>query len=243
MSSVFGAPVALSEELGQGSKQLTLTYAVSRSGTLAYVPADLASGGRLVWRDRRGRELDSITEPGLYLNPELSPDGERLTVSRIDPDSGARDIWLIDLARNVSSRLTFDRAFENSAVWAPSGNRIAFNSNRTGVFNMYERSATSAASATRLLESDTDHAPLDWSSDGRHLVYLAFRDGKRDVHVLPLSGSGEPFEFLSSEYEEYQAQLSPDDRWLAYVSNESGTNEVFLRGGPSTTCHRTASGS
>ena len=224
-----GPAVELRADLYQRESQASLAYEVSRGGYLAFTPPGTDNVTQLVWLDREGEETEAFRQTGSFLNPELSPDGARVAVAKLDPESENRDIWIIDFRRNLSSRFTFDPASDFSSVWSPGGERIVFNSRRSGVFNLHTKLATGTGGVERLLEAETHNAPLDWTSDGRFLIYLTYPGGNRDVAVIPMQEGGEPVIFLGSEFEEYQAQLSPNDRWLAYVSTESGRDEIYVQ--------------
>ena len=231
-----GAPTPLVEGIRVDASGFAL-YAVSDTGTLVYVSSgQQQEENELVWRDRDGNEMGTIGEPGVFRNPVLSPDGERVAVARTDMDMGNVDIWVFDERREASSRYTFDPANEVSMAWSPDGRRIAFNSNRGGgTYKLYEAPAGGVGEPQFLLGSDTNVGLLDWSSDGRFILYF---DGglNRTVRVLPMDGPGdgpvdgeaESFALRETDFDQYQAKFSPDGRWLAYVSNESGASEVYV---------------
>ena len=225
---VMGGPVPVVEDVGRAATQTGAAHAsFSDSGSLAYVPVFRADR-RIVWFDRGGQEQEPLGEPGIFQNPELSPDGKRLAVLRQDPDSGNVDIWIIDLERGVPTRFTFDEAVDLYAVWSPDGSRIVFNSARDGgVFQLYEKPASGAGTAELLRASDVNNGPFDWSSDGRFLIYVNTVP-TRDIWALPMLDEGEPVPFLEGGFMEDQAKLSPDGRWIAYISDESGRNEVYV---------------
>ena len=162
------------------------------------------------------------------LNPELSPDGRHVAVNR--NLQGNFDIWLIETARGVTSRFTFDAGADVSPLWSPDGNRIVFRSNRKGVGDLYEKSSSGAGSEQLLLESSLNKNPTDWSPDGRFILYL--QQGPKtgyDLWVLPMSGERKPFPFLNTSFDEREGHFSPDGRWVAYVSNESGRPKVYVQ--------------
>lgn len=140
------------------------------------------------------------------------------------------------MTREVSTRFTFDPGIERLAVWSPDGNRIVFHSDRnTGFYDLYQKSSTGTGNEELLLQSPEQKYPADWSRDGRFLVYETMNTPESitaDLWVLPLSGEPKPFLFLKTPFHETQAQLSPDGQWMAYVSNESGRDEVYLASFP-----------
>jgi Tol biopolymer transport system component len=176
----------------------------------------------LVWFDRQGRRVDTVGEPGLYSNPALSPDGKRLAVARSDSASSKRDIWIIDLARHTSSRLTFDPADDTNATWSPDGSRIAFSSDRKGVRDLYAKLASGTGEDELLLQTGIQKTALDWSPDGRVLLFHS----DRKLWTLPLSADRKPHELMNWPD---QATFSPDGKWIAYKSSESGRSEVYVQ--------------
>jgi Tol biopolymer transport system component len=188
---------------------------------------------RLVWVDRTGKELGTVGEPGDYSNPALSPDERRLAVGRMDPRA-RRDIWVFDLIRGTSSRLTFDPADDMNPTWSPDGNWIAFTSDRKGQRNLYRKLASGTGEDEILWESEERKNVEDWSRDGRTILMNCTPPGKTgpDVWALPLTGDRKPVPVLSGAYSEDQAQLSPDGRWLAYRSSESGRSQIYVQNFP-----------
>jgi Tol biopolymer transport system component len=143
---------------------------------------------------------------------------------------GNYDIWLMDVGRGVPSRFTFDAAPDIMPVWSPDGSQVVFASIRKGVLDLFEKAASGATDEQPLLVTPQDKAPLDWSSDGRFLLY-ATQDLKTasDLWVLPMTGERKPFPVVQTNFEDMQGQFSPDGRWLAYASNESGRYEIYIR--------------
>jgi len=224
-----GEPLRVAEPLGFGSPPGYATFSVADSGVLAYVPG-VSPNRELVWFDRGGKELGSVGEPGIYISPALSPDEKRVAVGVRDPRAGSADIWLVDLARGIRSRFTFDPANETTARWSPDGSRVVFSSNREGFTNFYEKSSSGAGEEKPVFRSDQDKFLTDLSQDGRFLAYHTA--GPRtgwDVWVLPLSGDRKPIPFVQTEFSDAQGQFSPDGKWLAYASDESGIFEVYVR--------------
>jgi Tol biopolymer transport system component len=147
------------------------------------------------------------------------------------------DIWLIEIARGISTRFTTDPAADRFPRWSPDGNRILFHSNRGGrPYDLYQKLSSGAGEEEVLLQDSKRKYPRDWSSDGRFVVYNPFGSGQgvtADLWIFPLSGDRKPFPFATSKFEETQARFSPDVRWLAFVSNESGRDEVYVSSFPS----------
>jgi eukaryotic-like serine/threonine-protein kinase len=147
---------------------------------------------------------------------------------------GRQDIYLQDLSRGSTTRLTFDPAQDASALFSPDESQIVFYSNRPGPTVLYRKAASGAGSDEPLLNGDTGMFPDSWSRDGKYLLFDRVGDStsKVDIWVLPTTGEPTPFAYLATEFEEVQAQFSPDGRWVAYTSNESGRSEVYVQSFP-----------
>ena len=193
-----------------------------------YSKGQQVGGSRLLWFDAAGRQLGSVGEPGSYADLRLSPDGKRGAISLVDAGRGTRDIWILDIARDLLTRFTFDAADEQNPVWSPDGQRIVFNSRRSARLDLYEKPASGAGSETVLLADNFDKSPMSWSSDGRFLLYGVNVTTSADLWVLPLTGDRKPFPFLNTPFAEVPGAFSPDGRWIAYGSNESGRPEVYV---------------
>jgi Tol biopolymer transport system component len=201
-------------------------FSVSTTGIVAYRTSE-APITPLVWFDRQGKRLETIGEPANYTNPALSPDGKRLAVGRFDPFAHTRDVWVLDLKRRTSSRFTFDPADELNPVWSPDGDRVAFSSSRNGVRNLYVKRSSGAGEEELLFQSNADKNVLDWSLDGHSLTY----NSEAKLWGLTLSGERKPV-LLSGELRSDQGSFSPDGKWIAYRSFQSGLSEVYVQAFP-----------
>ncbi len=200
-------------------------FSASANGVLAYQTGGATK--ELVWFDRQGKRLGTVGEPADYSNLALSRDEKKLAVCLRDPQMGTRDLWLFDLTRGTPSRFTFDPTDEVNPVWSPDGSRIAFNSTRKGVRDVYQKAATATAEAELLLESSEGKTIMDWSPDGRFILYYLVPTS--GLWMLPLEGDRKPVgPLLIGDH----AQVSPNGRWVAYTSNESGREEVHVRSFP-----------
>jgi Tol biopolymer transport system component len=200
------------------------------TGVLAYRTGSSSGNRQLVWFDRSGKRLGDAAPPdeSSPLNPELSPDGGRVAFDR--NVSGNRDIWVLELARHIRQRFTFDPAPELGPVWSPDGDRIVFSSARKGSLNLYLKSSSGAGSEELLLESPRPKLANDWSPDGRFIIYRTLDPKNRgDLWVLPLSGDRKPYPFVATPANTAYAQFSPDGRWVAYFSDESGQYEIHVQ--------------
>jgi Tol biopolymer transport system component len=167
-------------------------------------------------------------ESGLF-NPELSPDGKRAAITRGPASSG--QIWIADGTR--TSRLSFDQSDDRYQIWSPDSARMVFSSNRKGSSDFYQKPANGSGGEEVLLQSAETKLPNSWSPDGKLILYWS-RQNNGDLMVLPLFGDRKPFAFLSTPFDERQGVFSPDGRWVAYQSNESGRFEIYVRTFPGT---------
>ncbi|HEY3122847.1 MAG TPA: protein kinase, partial [Thermoanaerobaculia bacterium] len=204
-------------------------FSASENGVLAYQTGEALLGARFIWYDRTGKELGPATsEPLMARGFRLSPDDSRLAANIFDLAGGNMDIWVIDLKRGARSRLTFEPTIETSPVWSSDGARIAYSSDRKGQ-PLLVKSASGTAGEEILFQSDDAKNPTSWSTDGRFLLFnRTLPKTKTDVWVLPLFGDRKPFPLVQSEFIDRNGQFSPDGRWVAYVSDESGRLEIYV---------------
>jgi hypothetical protein len=229
-----GEPVPLAEQIGTlGSYGF---FSASASGTLAYRLSDVDANNRqLTWYDRQGKALGAVGRPvDLQSQPMISPDGGGLALARLDRPTGLIDIWVHDVSRNTDSRLTSGPASSIDPIWSPDGSRIAFSNNRTGSLNLYEKNASGVGQEEVLDKDQRARAPRDWSHDGRYLIEEVGRSAKTGlaVWVLPLFGDRKPFAYLESEFDQDHPRVSPNGQWLAYHSNETKRNEIYVQSFP-----------
>ena len=227
---VKSAPVSVVEQvmtLPTGAAQ----YAVSRTGALAFIRGGTTSVETvlrtLVWVDRRGHEEAIAAPPRSYVSLKLSPDGRTIALDARDQQN---DIWTFDIARQTFTRFTMDRAVDGFPVWTPDGRRIIFESNRTGSFNLYSQSADGAGAPEQLTKSQNQLWPYSISPDGTRVVLNESGDKiGNDLDVLVLDGKSRPEPLIQSPFTKAGAAISPDGRWLAYASDESGQLQVYVR--------------
>ena len=204
-------------------------FSVSAVGRLAYL-GSASERRQLTWFDRAGKTLGVAGEadPNDLTQPALSPDDRRIAVLRTI--QGNQDLWMIDSLRGGATRMTFDPAIEMSPVWSPEGARIAFSSSRAGNFDVFLRHSNSAGTEESILASPLSKMAVDWSQDGRFLLYQ-YGDPKTgwDLAALPMIGERKPIVVVSAPFEERGGQFSPDGRWVAYQSNESGRFEIYVQ--------------
>ena len=206
------------------------SFSASDNGVLAFRSPDIA-GNRLTWLDSSGKNLGTFGRAADYSNPRMSPDGNRLAIGIRDPAREKRDIWVLDLQRDAASRVTFDSGDDFSPAWSPDGTRIAFASDRRGVRGLYVKNASGTGEDKLLLSSAVLRDVEDWSRDGRWIVFSQSRGSRVGLVLLNLE-SLKTQNFRRTRFEEDGARLSPDGKWLAYRSNESGRFEVFIQAFP-----------
>ncbi len=227
-----GAPFpAVTEDVGINQVNSAAGFTVSANGVLAYRTGG-AGQRALGLFDAAGTRLATVGTFAPYESPSISPDATRVAVF-FRQDVGSGDIWLLDLVRSTSSRLTFDAATDTAPIWSPDGARVVFSSNRGGSFDLYVKHSGGVGQEELLLESEQGKLPDDWSGDGRFILYRS-QDAKTglDLWVLPLEGDRKPQAFLQTPFNELQGRFSPDGRWIAYMSDESGRNEVYVQSFP-----------
>jgi Tol biopolymer transport system component len=163
--------------------------------------------------------------------PRLSPDGARLAVTISESQTGNLDVWQIDLAHAITTRFTFHPNSDIFPVWSPDGKQIVYSSFREGNGKLYVKAASGTGNDERIgPQSTAVQIPYDWSADGRHILYEEAGTGTgSDLWVLPITGERKPVPFLQTAFNETQGQFSPDGHWVAYISDESGRNEVYVR--------------
>jgi Tol biopolymer transport system component len=209
-----------------------MPVSVSRTGTLAYAEP-LPTKGELIWFSRNGLPLGPPVAPfDDYVTLALSPDGSRVAVGRVDPQTSTADIWLSDLIRGVTTRLTSDSMNDAGAIWWPDGTRILFRSNRGGYNDLFVKRADDARPEEMFFEGTGQMMPAQFSKDGSHLVFTGTGVGTSfDLWDLATE-SRSAQEIVATPFDEYQGALSPDGRFLAYVSEETGVPQVYVQSFP-----------
>jgi serine/threonine protein kinase/Tol biopolymer transport system component len=223
---VTGPPVTVLGGVLSGLSNGESQFDCSLDGLLAYVPGDAQVNTRmLVWVDRTGASVPASDIRRNFTEPALSPDGRRLAVT---VEGFTFDVWVLEFARRTLTRMSFGED-DASATWTRDGKRIAWSSSRGGVPNLFWRSSDGSGSDERLTTSTHPQFPSSFSPDGKALLFV---DGDRstgaDLWVLPLEGERTPRPFLRTPFKEREGSFSPDGKWIAYTSNESGREEVYV---------------
>jgi Tol biopolymer transport system component len=234
---VTGQPAPILEGVASTPNNGGAQFSFSETGNLVYVAG--RAGGQNVsiyWMDREGKFTPLRETPGGYYNPAFSPDGKRLA---LEINDGKRaDIWVYEWERDTLTRLTFAGEANQSPVWTPDGQRIVYSSQVKGEkYNLWWIRANGAGDAQRLAKSESTQNATSWRPDGKVLAFQQFNPGTNyDIMTLPIEGNeksgwkpGEPKPFVNSAFTEGLPAFSPDGRWLAYASNESGSYEVYVR--------------
>ena len=222
-----GEPVAIAEDVGYNPVTFQALFSASNTGVLAY--RDAAPGAQLVWFDRSGLRLAAVGPPGEYNALCMTPDGRRVVYEQADAASGNIDMWTMDLATAATTQLTFGGPVEFYPACAPNSRDIALAVLKPSNPNLFRQSLSAPGQLVPLFESLLPKLPTDWSRDGTQLIFSELNPATGwDVASLSLA-TGQPRPLLTTPAQESDAKLSPDGRWLAYVSNESRRVEVYVQ--------------
>lgn len=227
-----GESVPVAENLGYYEGFRIADFSVSPNGVLAYGSGIVYPLTQLIWFDRGGKQLESVGTAAHQVAPRLAPGEQRLAVARMDLRTAAKVIWLMEVAGDRSSRFTFDPYSADFPVWSPDGSRIVFATARDGPFNLYQKRAA-GGNEEPLLKSDEFKLPTDWSPDGNSILFysrsVTQSNPNLDLWILPLTGDRKPYRLTQSRFNESFGRFSPDGRWIAYMSDESGRPEIYIR--------------
>lgn len=227
---VTGGPVSVVEGIMRAdlpaTASATANYGVSDDGVLIYATGGAVfSVGTLAWVDRNGKAEPLSDRQAPYRAPRVSPDGARVAVGMQSPD-GNQDIWMVDVERGTHTRLTSDPAVDILPLWTPDGTRIAFSSGRAGGANaLYWMPADGSGAAEELTKATTNQGATSWLPDA---TTLAFYDVGGSYDIFTVKPGESPVRFSETAFREQGPTFSPDGRWLAYSSNETGPDEVYV---------------
>jgi Tol biopolymer transport system component len=225
-----GDPTTLAEKVAEMGSNHAFDFSASNNGVLAYQIG--SSKSQLVWFDRSGKRLETIGEPDNYASIAVSPDGRRTVAGLLDADGRQSDLWLIDPSRNGKVRLTFDPQSDGDPLLSPDGKQVVFSSNRggDGHVHLYQTSTIATGDDQLLLPSDADDIPTSWSRDGKNILFMRFQANVRSsVWILPLADRQAKPLLQSSAFEQVAGTFSPNGRFIAYTSDESGRFEVYIQ--------------
>jgi eukaryotic-like serine/threonine-protein kinase len=234
-----GEMFPLAQQVGNAGNSAHAGFSVSANGALAYLTASAAQQHELAFLDRSGKRLGALAKTGIIRPFAISPDDRMVAVSIVDGQTGTTDIWLADVARNAISRFTSVTGAGSIAsfpAWSPDGKRIAFSIRLPDAVqrNLYWKAANGIGQPELLAHGiGGDMGPYGWSLDGKFIVYAENASKtKRDIWLLPLEGDRKPVPYLNTSANEDFPQLSPDSRWMAYASDESGQAQVYIQAVP-----------
>jgi hypothetical protein len=219
---------------GTGAGIVRRNFSVSHTGLIVLDPVRTRLRSQLVWVDRDGGHATPIDGMNGVSMVKLSPDGRRFVVARFDDLGGNNDLWVAPAEGGQPTRVTFDPANDPFPVWSPNGEDIVWGSNRDGVYHLYRRAASGSGQDALILKAPLFKLPTDWSRDGKYVLYRQIDPATHyDIWALPLGAAdAKPFPVLQSAANEAAAVLSPDGKWLAFGSDESGRYEVYLQSFP-----------
>ncbi|HEX9425806.1 MAG TPA: protein kinase, partial [Pyrinomonadaceae bacterium] len=223
---VTGEPLTVVTRMPYFDKTGWAEFSASKNSVLAY--ASNLSISRLVWFDRNGREVGQVGVPSKYYALRLSPDGQQVALAVSDERTGTSDIWIHDLAHETRTRFAFGPTDDAEAVWSPDGRRLAFFSCCEGPSTLYIKELNDTGKGQSPLPAGF-RGPSDWSADGKFILYDENEPTtNRDIWVLPIDSQQKPYPLFQTQFNESFAQFSPDGRWVAYLSNETGNDELYV---------------
>jgi serine/threonine protein kinase/Tol biopolymer transport system component len=233
MEVVGNPPETVAEGVAQSESIVGAQYSFSETGSLAYVSAGLRQfDRRLVWVDREGK-VEPLAAPirayfyQRLMGPSLSPDGRQIAVQI---ESRYREIWIYDIARGTLTRLTTESGSNYFPIWTPDGKRITYLGFRAGYRNLYWRDADGTGDEEQLTTGENQQLSTSWSPDGKWLIYSELSPATGyDIWMLSVDGERKQKPFLRTQFTESNAQFSPDGRFLAYQSDDSGRTEIYVR--------------
>ena len=222
-----GDPFTLADDIDAVRSMALAPISVSGNGILVYQSVGKPTR-QMVWLDRGGKQVGQVAEPGDYGPPRISPDGHRAAVAKLGPDGVNADLWILDAAGDAT-QFTSTPKHEGSPVWSPDGSKIAFFSNPEGVYDIYVKPVNGEGRAELFYKSTLPKYPTDWSRDGRYILFGVISPGtKSDVWAIT-TADRKASPILNTIYSEGFAALSPDGKWLAFQSDQSGRDEVYVQ--------------
>jgi serine/threonine protein kinase len=210
-------------------------FSVATNGTFVTGGSVGVSNRELVWYDRAGKRLAGVGRAGALFDFALSPDEKRVVFRRVDLQAGNHDLWILDLMRGTESRFTFRPTLDDDPLWSPDGQYVAFDSNPDGVAGVYKKIASGAGTESHLLKLQKGTYPRDWSLDGRYILAEHEVGNGTELWVVPTGKGEKAFPYAQGDgLEIANGRFSPDGKWVAYSSNESGIREVYVQAFPAT---------
>jgi serine/threonine protein kinase/Tol biopolymer transport system component len=224
--ALAGEPVTVAENVRSVGNLRRGVFSVSQNGMLAYQSGSGQGQFLLTWFDRAGQRLGTLGEPANMVGVTFSPDRRTVATCVLDPASHTFDIWLYDVASGRPTRFTFNAmSLTSTMIWSPDGSSIVFEANRNGRYGLYRKAANLTGGEELLYAENTRLTPSGWAPDGKAILFLRSGVGS---FGLPLAGERKPFQLLPGVILPYSGRLSPDGRWITYVSPETQRPEVYL---------------
>ena len=209
-------------------------FSVSQNGILFYQKSKV-QGGQFAWFDRKGKLINTFSNPGNYLDAVLSPDETKIAATIRDEAAKNIDIWIYDLTRDIKTRFTFSDANDGNPVWSPDNKWIVFKSNRNNNYDIFIKSVNGIGNAIQLTNLGNNIELVDWSPDGKFISFSQYNsETNDDICLLPVSNPQDTnkrkaIPFINSQFGDDQAHFSPDNKWISYISNESGEIQLYVR--------------
>jgi dipeptidyl aminopeptidase/acylaminoacyl peptidase len=226
-----GDPVPFEEAVLYDAGYFRASFGVSDNGALVYVTGSRETRGQLFWYDLTGRQIGPLGEPAEFEDLAVSPDGRRLAATISDPATGVPDIWILDLARGNRTRFTFGPGPNIRPTWSPDGSRIAYTRIEKSLASTVVIKASNGVGGEEVVtRAEGQWFPTSWSPDGRYVGLRVRRPNaktKLDIWLVPLFGDRKPVPLIETPFSEEGLSFSPDGRWISYVSDESGRDEVY----------------
>jgi Tol biopolymer transport system component len=188
--------------------------------------------------DPSGQVVTTLSTEAEAVNLRFSPDGRKLAVAQANISGDVNSVWLYDLPHDLQSRLPLEPGVRTNLVWAPDGSQLAFASSSTGNFNLYLKSVNGSSEEKPLHPSEDDERPQSWSPDGKYLVFdrrATSRQGISEIQIYPFEGDHKPYSLLNAAFANSGGQVSPDGRWIAFITNQTGRSEVYVSNFPKPT--------
>jgi Serine/threonine protein kinase len=231
---ISGEPRKIIDNVYYDEDRANSDASVATNGALVYLPSlDAERKVEVGWYDRGGRMLEKLFDDVSVASLALSPDDAKIAMTKIDPKKGANDIWVYDIARGVRSRITGGQANHGKPTWSRDGQRIIFASDGDGMYDIYAQPDDGATPPQAIWKGGDDKHPMDISLDGRTmLATLESAKTKADIWTVPLTGDAKPAPLIVTEGNDGTVVFSPDGKWIAYASAQSGKSEVYVRAFP-----------
>ena len=226
--ALSGEPATLLTEIQQLPQTGRAVFGASDDGLLVAQTGSQVALSQLLWFDRKGNELGAVGKPGVYGNISLAPNGKSVAVNKTDTGSLNTDVWIYELRGDSSKRLTFNPGFNVMPIWNPDASRLTFASNRQLSVDLFIKNSDGAQEEQSLVRDENDKFPYDWSRDARYILYLIGNSSLQYVSLPELKTRL----FLKAASVLRNAQFSPDEKWVAYASNETGKWEIYVTSFP-----------